>query len=583
MSRPFAVVTLTLGLLLPVGTSLEASPAPDSAQSDHEFDNGSGITPRALSPQAVDDLVLLGRVWGFAKYHHPRVVGGEVNWDYELFRVLPTVLKAPDRTGALHAMAVWLDRLGDPVPCPGCAPTPDDAVLCPEMDWIGDEAMLGADLSGHLRSIYEGRTGATKQYYVSVDRGHPSFTNESRRADDRSPDAGYRLLAVYRLWNTIRYWYPNRDVIGEDWVGVLRTFVPEVMAEQDSTAYRRTMTRMIARIHDGHANLWSHPEVRPPSGEAQVPVTARFIDGSAVVTDYIDDELGPASGLRIGDVITAVDGTPVDSLVRAWAPYYGASNREAQLQDIGQYLTRGPPGPVRLDLDRGNGPMSLTTDRVPISLMLASSRGHDRRGPAFQMLSPEVAYLKLAAFERTDLDEYLRKAASTEVLVVDIRSHPTDFPVYVLGAHFVTRETPFARFTGGDVTNPGTFVWTATPSLQPSPPHYGGRLVVLVDEESKSQSEFTAMAFRAAGALLVGSTTAGADGDMAYIKLPGHLTTAISGIGVFYPNGNPTQRVGIVPDLEVRPTIQGIRAGRDEVLEAAVSAALGRAFQAPGR
>ena len=42
----------------------------------------------------------------------------------------------------------------------------------------------------------------------------------------------------------------------------------------------------------------------------------------------------------------------------------------------------------------------------------------------------------------------------------------------------------------------------------------------------------------------------------------------ISGIGVFYPDKSPTQRVGIVPDIEVSPTVEGIRTGRDEVLEA---------------
>jgi C-terminal processing protease CtpA/Prc len=49
----------------------------------------------------------------------------------------------------------------------------------------------------------------------------------------------------------------------------------------------------------------------------------------------------------------------------------------------------------------------------------------------------------------------------------------------------------------------------------------------------------------------------------------------ISGIGVFYPDKKPTQRVGIIPDVEVRPTIQGIRSGRDEVLEAALRQILG--------
>jgi C-terminal processing protease CtpA/Prc len=67
-----------------------------------------------------------------------------------------------------------------------------------------------------------------------------------------------------------------------------------------------------------------------------------------------------------------------------------------------------------------------------------------------------------------------------------------------------------------------------------------------------------------------GSTTAGADGNVSSISLPGQLSTMISGLGVFYPDHHPTQRIGIVPDIIVRPTIEGIAAGRDEVLETAI-------------
>jgi hypothetical protein len=49
----------------------------------------------------------------------------------------------------------------------------------------------------------------------------------------------------------------------------------------------------------------------------------------------------------------------------------------------------------------------------------------------------------------------------------------------------------------------------------------------------------------------------------------------ISGLGVFYPDKRPTQRVGIVPDIEVKPTIAGILAGRDELLERALREILG--------
>ena len=33
----------------------------------------------------------------------------------------------------------------------------------------------------------------------------------------------------------------------------------------------------------------------------------------------------------------------------------------------------------------------------------------------------------------------------------------------------------------------------------------------------------------------------------------GDLVTHISGLGVYYPDGKPTQRIGIIPDIEVRP------------------------------
>ena len=132
------------------------------------------------------------------------------------------------------------------------------------------------------------------------------------------------------------------------------------------------------------------------------------------------------------------------------------------------------------------------------------------------------------------------------------------------------------RFTVGDLQDPGAFTWTEPVVLQPLAPTYQGKVVILVDEVSISQAEYTAMAFRATpGAVVVGSTTAGADGNVSPIPLPGGLRTLISGIGVFYPDKKPTQRVGIIPDVVVTPTVDGIREGRDEVLEAAVRQILG--------
>ena len=127
------------------------------------------------------------------------------------------------------------------------------------------------------------------------------------------------------------------------------------------------------------------------------------------------------------------------------------------------------------------------------------------------------------------------------------------------------------KFTNGNTNNPGEFTFTDTYEIPSEGKTYKGQLIVLVNELSQSQAEYTTMAFRAGdNTKVLGSTTAGADGNVSEIMLPGGLRTLISGIGVNYPNGEETQRVGIVPDIEVKPTIQGIREGKDELLERAI-------------
>jgi C-terminal processing protease CtpA/Prc len=71
-------------------------------------------------------------------------------------------------------------------------------------------------------------------------------------------------------------------------------------------------------------------------------------------------------------------------------------------------------------------------------------------------------------------------------------------------------------------------------------------------------------------AVVVGSTIAAGDGNVSSIPLPGQLRTMINCPGVFYPDHHPTQRIGILPNVVAKHTIEAITAGRKEVLETAV-------------
>jgi C-terminal processing protease CtpA/Prc len=557
-------------------------------------DPRSGVSTQPLTPAQVEDLALLGTVWGFVKYHHPAVADGDIDWDAELFRVLPLVLvaggdraandagaSAADESAAAAVIDSWLAELGDPPPCEPCATLDGDIHLEPDNDWI--DVVRHEGLRARLKRIHHNRSTAGAQRYVSHAPGivNPVFTGEEPYADLSSPDAGFRMLALFRYWNIVRYWFPYRDLIDDGWDDVLREFVPVMMVADDTDAYRVAMLRLIARIHDTHATLPRALPLRPPTGTGQLPVVLRFIEDRAVVTGYSHAELGPATGLQPGDALLRMDGAAVDSLVAAWTPYYPASNQPARLHDMARTLTRGPPGPVRLAVLRDGAPLEITAQRAPLSTLNLDLGGtHDLGGAAFRMLDDDVAYLRMSGMDNERVSDWFLSAANASVFVIDIRNYPAQFGVFSIGSRLVTQPTPFARFTTGDARNPGAFHWTAPIQLQPATTHYDGTVVVLVDESSVSQAEYTAMALRAgSNSIVVGSTTAAADGNVSVIRLPGGLTTGITGIGVFYPDRTPTQRIGIIPDLHVQPTIAGIRSGRDEVLEAGVSRALGRAWR----
>jgi C-terminal processing protease CtpA/Prc len=546
---------------------------------DHQFDGGSGVViNHKLTQTQIDNLATLGKVWGFVKYYHPQVTSGHRHWDYDLLRVLPAILDAPNCARANAAILRWIEEL-DSVPlCNPCAKLGESNLqLRPDLRWIDDEERLGRDLSRSLRSIRDNRVPG-QQFYVSLvpNIGNPSFHHELAYEALKFPDAGFQLLGLFRFWNVIEYWSPYRDVLGEDWDNVLTQFIPRIALAKDSNAYQREVMALIAMAHDGHANLWSSLDVRPPVGNCELPVRVRFVENLAVVAGFPATEAASASSLEIGDVITKLDGVPVANLVENWAPYYGASNETARLRDIARFMTRSDCGESSISVRRGSQDLNLRLKRVPLASFDLSAGTHDLPGETFRLLSDEVAYLKLSSVTAAQAANYIERAAGTKGLIIDVRNYPSGFVVFALGSLLVDGETPFARFTVGDLSNPGAFHWGLPVSLSPQKPHYAGKIVVLVDEISESQAEYTAMAFRAAPrAIVVGSTTAGADGNVSAFALPGGLRTMISGIGVFYPDKRPTQRIGIVPDVEVKPTIAGIRVGRDEVLEEALRQILG--------
>lgn len=558
------------------GNAPQIEPIKTAIDNDHEFDAGSRFSIESLTSVQLENITALGKIWGFLKYHHPLITSGQRHWDYDLLRVLPTVLTAPDRATANVILHKWINNLGDIVGCKRCASLKqNDLYLPPALDWIHDSSVLGEDLSGDLQKVYRNRPTSDTQFYLKQvkNNGSPEFLHELSYKNIQFPDVGFQILALFRFWNIIEYWAPYRNVIDDNWDAVLRQSLTKIALAKDNASYRLEMMALIAHVKDTHANLWGTRSLalRPPTGNCHLPLYLRFVENNAVVAGYTDDNAGKATGLKLGDIIESLDAISVSELIKTWAPYYAASNQVARLRDMAGNLTRGACGVTKLLIRNEHGQNEIQAIRTPIE-KTSQDITHDRAGNTFQLLADNIAYIKLSSIKRIDIPSYIKSAKRTKGLIIDLRNYPSEFVVFDLGQHLIKKPTDFVRLTTGDLNNPGAFYWSSSETLLPKKPFYAGKVILLIDELTQSQAEYTTMAFRAApGAKVIGSTTAGADGNVSPIPLPGGLNSLISGIGVFYPDKRPTQRVGIIPDIEIEPTIAGIRAGRDEILGAAMA------------
>lgn len=539
---------------------------------------GTEVVP--LTPLQVDRLFLLAKVWGFLKYHHPLVTAGCFDWDAQLLAQAESLRDAEEEPTEL--ISQWISSLSDEECIEGPAA---DVHYRADIGWLEDHRLLGFELGNQLRSLETSSAGEDPQHYLTLaaNARNPQFRNEKGYGEVQSIDWGYRFLALARYWNIVEYWFPYRNLISADWDAVLQEFIVRFYDADDRRRYQLELMAMIARTEDGHANLWSAIGERPPGGTAKPPFVLRIVEGKVFVgrrlalVEGAEISYAPDECLRYGDLLLEVDETPVAELMTAWAPYYGASNAISRDDAMVKHLLQGDDDIVSVVVERNGEQFSVECLTLPLDRIVSGDgASHDRDGVTLQLLSQDIAYLKLSTFDEAKVDNYLAAADGTRGMIIDIRGYPASFAVFTLGQHLVSEPTPFARFTTGDLTQPGTFHWTKPLSLSPAKPTYDGRIIILVDEKSFSQAEYTAMAFRAVpDAVVVGSRTAGADGNVSQIPLPGGYSTAISGIGVFYPDKTPTQKVGIVPDIEVRPTIDGLREHRDEVLEAAIREILG--------
>jgi C-terminal processing protease CtpA/Prc len=382
------------------------------------------------------------------------------------------------------------------------------------------------------------------------------------------PDLPHRLLAAFRLWSIIDRFYPYKELIG-DWNAVLREFIPRFEDAKNADEYATAILEMAAHIEDGHTTISGGP-VANILGVATLPIEVRAVEGQYVVTGNFGKM--PAD-VSVGDIVVSIDGEPLATRVARLRKLVTASTETARLDRNLSYSLRGPKdSSAVVELRAANGTTRTTTvTRIPLTAIDYPAAA------SYRLLDGNIGYADLRRLKVSEVDAMFDAFAKTKAIIFDMRGYPKG-TAWSIAPRINTRGAKFgARFQRpqftGDAMSSGLVggYWFQQPLPVNDKPKYTGKTVMLIDDRAISQSEHSGLFFEAAnGTTFIGTNSAGTNGDVTSMILPGAIRINFTGHDVRHIDGAQLQRVGLVPAVRVEPTIKGIREGKDEVLDRAI-------------
>ncbi|QEK51423.1 hypothetical protein FYC62_06895 [Pedobacter aquae] len=551
------------------------------AESDSSFLQGSGIEKIKLSKKKIEYLSLLGEFWGFLKYHHPEIAKGNLNWDSELFRVLPLVLECKSNDQFSKILEDWIDRLGKPKPNLNqlTLNNKTNIAVFPSYGNLFNNSTFGNSLTEKLQYILK-NCNIIDNYYVENDVNtypeNPIFTHERAYPELKFPDSGYMLLALYRYWSIIQYFSPNRYLINPSWDKSLSEFIPKFVKIDNSKSYVLALKNLISSIHDSHAYISSGALSESQKGDFRVPFKSTFINDSLVVTGYYSDTLEVERKFLKGDVILSINGEKVKNLVDKYLPITFGSNLPAQLREMTwSYLLRNSSRHFMFTILRNGIQIKSEINGVELSeidfyKLDWFTSPFDK---SFYKIDNEIGYIFPGIFKNADIEPAMSDFENTKGIIIDMRCYPNDqIAVFNLINRLKNFKSPFLKYSNVSISYPGLFTFTKPLEIgdNNSKASYNGKIIVIVNSLTQSSAEFATIAFQSMpNVTVIGTPSAGADGGVSKIIFPGNVSTGISDVGIYYPDGSQTQQVGIKIDYIVKQSIEGMKNGIDEQLEIA--------------
>jgi len=398
----------------------------------------------------------------------------------------------------------------------------------------------------------------------------PTETEWSRQDDKPDLTAGNRatrLAGVAVCWGIMQHFYPYFDVVETDWDAALSAALSAAAEDADRAKYLHTLQELVAKLHDGHGFVHD----RSVRTRLMLPLAWTWVGEELVI---VGTDGSAADRLAPGDTVLEIEG-------RAVAAWYGdvaerisaATEGWRRSVALAVLATEIPgTGAVSLRLRRPDGSeFEAVVDRIMPEQI---TRVSEHRAAAGEALAPGIVYFDLNGADAEALNAAMPVLAAAEGIVFDLRGYPGDAGVRLM-PHLSQEAVQSARWRVPVVTRPDREGrrWNESGRwwLPPAKPFLEAKIAFLTDGRAISYAESIMGIVEAYGmGEIVGATTAGTNGNVNPFELPDGFVVSWTGMQVLKHDGSQHHGVGIAPTVAVEPTVEGIAAGRDEVLERAV-------------
>lgn len=372
-----------------------------------------------------------------------------------------------------------------------------------------------------------------------------------------------RLAVIANAWSALWLFYPYLHDQKIDWPAVLPASLTAAAAAHSLKDTYRALATMLVKLKDNHARV-IHPAF---SLDGIEPIIMRRFGDQLIVTGTTDDY---AATIPIGSQVVAIDGVSASQAFSDLSARTPAATPGWQESIVPFWLTIGPPGTFStVRIKQGDSERDVVLPRR--SRDVYDPLVHEPRPTFGAEVAPGTFYVDLSWLAIERWQSVLPTLRGAHAIILDMRGYPTNHVFSVLG-HFTDHEIRSPSFlvpileSGGDETSS----WT----IRPRAPRLNAKVFVLLDGRAGSAAETVLQIVKENHlATLVGEPSGGTNGNVQTFALPEGFSIRFTGLRVLLQDGTPIQGHGIAPDVVAHPTLAGIRAGRDELLEAAIALA----------